>query len=40
MEYIQEMRETLNDLQRRVQRAKLNLENIIQLMEVVFACTS
>lgn len=40
MEYIQEMRETLHDLQRRVQRAKLNLENIIQLMEVAFACTS
>ncbi|NXP60283.1 DYH17 protein, partial [Chloropsis cyanopogon] len=33
MEYIQEMRETLNDLQSRVQRAKLNLQNITQLME-------
>ncbi|NXB98994.1 DYH17 protein, partial [Orthonyx spaldingii] len=33
MEYIQEMRETLHDLQRRVQKAKLNLENITQLME-------
>ncbi|NWX62644.1 DYH17 protein, partial [Promerops cafer] len=33
MEYIQEMRETLHDLQRRVQRAKLNLQNITQLME-------
>ncbi|NWU29126.1 DYH17 protein, partial [Dyaphorophyia castanea] len=33
MEYIQEMRDTLHDLQRRVQRAKLNLENITQLME-------
>ncbi|NXH86672.1 DYH17 protein, partial [Edolisoma coerulescens] len=33
MEYIQEMRETLHGLQRRVQRAKLNLENITQLME-------
>ncbi|NWW79259.1 DYH17 protein, partial [Climacteris rufus] len=33
MEYIQEMRETLHGLQRRVQRAKVNLENITQLME-------
>ncbi|NXC57105.1 DYH17 protein, partial [Aleadryas rufinucha] len=33
MEYIQEMRETLHDLQRRVQKVKLNLENITQLME-------
>lgn len=40
MEYIQEMRETLHDLQRRVQRAKLNLQNIAQLMEVMFAGTS
>uniref|UniRef100_A0A674H6Q3 Dynein axonemal heavy chain 17 n=1 Tax=Taeniopygia guttata TaxID=59729 RepID=A0A674H6Q3_TAEGU len=37
MEYIQEMRETLHDLQRRVQRAKLNLQNITQLMEVCSA---
>ncbi|NXY12732.1 DYH17 protein, partial [Atrichornis clamosus] len=33
MEYIQDMRETLHDLQRRVHRAKMNLENITQLME-------
>ncbi|NWU85052.1 DYH17 protein, partial [Onychorhynchus coronatus] len=33
MEYIQEIRDTLQDLQRRVQRAKLNLKNITQLME-------
>ncbi|NXE69982.1 DYH17 protein, partial [Calcarius ornatus] len=33
MEYIQEMRETLHDLQRRVQTAKLNLQSITQLME-------
>ncbi|XP_005530761.1 PREDICTED: dynein heavy chain 17, axonemal [Pseudopodoces humilis] len=33
MEYIQGMRETLHDLQRRVQRAKLNLQNITKLME-------
>ncbi|NXM68229.1 DYH17 protein, partial [Serilophus lunatus] len=33
MEYIQEVRETLRDLQRRTQRAKLNLENITRLME-------
>ncbi|NXS34473.1 DYH17 protein, partial [Pomatostomus ruficeps] len=33
MEYIRAMRETLHDLQRRVQRAKLNLETITQLME-------
>ncbi|NWR46185.1 DYH17 protein, partial [Regulus satrapa] len=33
MEYIQEMRDTLHDLQRRVQSAKLNLQNITQLME-------
>lgn len=37
MEYIQEMREILHDLQRRVQSAKLNLQSIIQLMEVMFA---
>ncbi|XP_063266171.1 dynein axonemal heavy chain 17 [Prinia subflava] len=40
MEYIQEMRKTLHDLQQRVQRAKLNLKNITQLMEVMFAGTS
>ncbi|NWI40584.1 DYH17 protein, partial [Picathartes gymnocephalus] len=33
MEYIQETRDTLHDLQKRVQRAKLNLQNITQLME-------
>ncbi|NXK40473.1 DYH17 protein, partial [Piprites chloris] len=33
MEYIQEIRDTLQDLQRRVQRVKLNLKNITQLME-------
>ncbi|XP_030817712.1 dynein heavy chain 17, axonemal [Camarhynchus parvulus] len=33
MEYIQDMRETLHDLQRRVQTAKLNLQSITQLME-------
>ncbi|NXH39972.1 DYH17 protein, partial [Dicaeum eximium] len=33
MEYIQEMRDTLHDLQRRVQQAKLNLQSIIQLIE-------
>ncbi|NXC68138.1 DYH17 protein, partial [Anhinga anhinga] len=33
MEYIQEMREILYNLQTRVQKAKLNLENIAQLME-------
>ncbi|NXE96762.1 DYH17 protein, partial [Menura novaehollandiae] len=33
MEYIRDMRETLHDLQRRVQTAKINLENITQLME-------
>ncbi|XP_009470045.1 PREDICTED: dynein heavy chain 17, axonemal isoform X2 [Nipponia nippon] len=33
MEYIQEMREILYDLQTRVQKAKLNTENITQLME-------
>ncbi|KAM7035687.1 dynein axonemal heavy chain 17 [Acridotheres tristis] len=33
MEYIQEMRKSLHDLQKRVQRAKLNLQNISQLME-------
>nr|XP_054501017.1 dynein axonemal heavy chain 17 [Agelaius phoeniceus] len=33
MEYIQEMRETLHDLQKRVQTAKLNLQSITQLME-------
>ncbi|XP_057895061.1 dynein axonemal heavy chain 17 [Melospiza georgiana] len=33
MEYIQEMRETLHDLHRRVQTAKLNLQSITQLME-------
>ncbi|NXL59531.1 DYH17 protein, partial [Chordeiles acutipennis] len=33
MEYIREMREILYDLQTRVQKAKLNLENITQLME-------
>lgn len=37
MEYIREMREILYDLQTRVQKAKLNLENITQLMEVAFA---
>lgn len=40
MEYIQEMRETLHDLQRRVQTAKLNLQSITQLMEVTSAGTS
>ncbi|NXK90148.1 DYH17 protein, partial [Formicarius rufipectus] len=33
MDYTREVRETLQDLQRRVQRTKLNLENITQLME-------
>ncbi|XP_075025374.1 dynein axonemal heavy chain 17 [Calonectris borealis] len=33
MDYIQEMREILYDLQTRVQKAKLNMENITQLME-------
>ncbi|CAM9713793.1 unnamed protein product [Bubo scandiacus] len=33
LEYIQEMREILYDLQTRVQKAKLNRENIVQLME-------
>ncbi|KAF1507297.1 Dynein heavy chain 17, axonemal, partial [Eudyptula minor] len=33
MEYIQEMRQILYDLQTRVQKAKLNMENITQLME-------
>ncbi|XP_055553184.1 dynein axonemal heavy chain 17 isoform X2 [Falco cherrug] len=33
MEYIREMRETLHGLQTRVQKAKLNMENITQLME-------
>ncbi|NXL03800.1 DYH17 protein, partial [Mesembrinibis cayennensis] len=33
MEYIREMREILYDLQTRVQKAKLNTENITQLME-------
>ncbi|KAM6297472.1 dynein axonemal heavy chain 17 [Aegotheles albertisi] len=32
-EYIQEMRETLCDLQSRVQKAKLNMKNITRLME-------
>lgn len=40
MEYIQEMRETLHDLQRRVQTAKLNLQSITQLMDVMFAGTT
>uniref|UniRef100_A0A8C0VD33 Dynein axonemal heavy chain 17 n=1 Tax=Cyanistes caeruleus TaxID=156563 RepID=A0A8C0VD33_CYACU len=39
MEYIQGMRETLHDLQRRVQRAKLNLQNITKLMEVDCSAT-
>lgn len=34
------MREILHDLQRRVQKAKLNLEGITQLMKVMFAGTS
>ncbi|NWU53608.1 DYH17 protein, partial [Dromas ardeola] len=33
MEYIQEMRDVLYDLQTRVHKAKLNMENISQLME-------
>ncbi|NXL38693.1 DYH17 protein, partial [Glaucidium brasilianum] len=33
LEYIQEMREILHDLQTRVRKAKLNRENIIQLLE-------
>ncbi|KFP53735.1 Dynein heavy chain 17, axonemal, partial [Cathartes aura] len=37
MEYIREMREILYDLQTRVQKAKLNMENIAQLMEVASA---
>ena len=37
MEYIREMREILYDLQTRVQKAKLNMENIAQLMEVACA---
>uniref|UniRef100_A0A674HTA8 Dynein axonemal heavy chain 17 n=1 Tax=Taeniopygia guttata TaxID=59729 RepID=A0A674HTA8_TAEGU len=35
--WVPQMRETLHDLQRRVQRAKLNLQNITQLMEVCSA---
>lgn len=34
MEYIQEMREVLYDLNTRMQKSKLNVENIGQLMEV------
>lgn len=37
MEYIQETRGVLDDLQTRVQKAKLNVERITQLMEVAFA---
>lgn len=37
MEYIQETRGILYDLQTRVQKAKLNVEHITQLMEVAFA---
>lgn len=42
MEYIQEMREVLYDLSTRVQKTKLNVENISQLMEVdaLAACCS
>lgn len=40
MEYIQETRDTLHDLQRRVQTAKMNLQSITQLMEVIFAGAS
>lgn len=34
MEYIQEMRNILYDLETRIQKAKLNVENIEQLMQV------
>ncbi|KAM6377247.1 dynein axonemal heavy chain 17-like [Pluvialis apricaria] len=37
MEYIHEMRDILYDLQARVQKAKLNMDSITQLMEVAFA---
>ncbi|XP_062482469.1 dynein axonemal heavy chain 17 isoform X3 [Pezoporus occidentalis] len=37
MEYIQQMRDVLYDLQNRVQKAKLNVENITQLIEVCSA---
>lgn len=37
MDYVREMRELLSDLQTRVQKAKLNMENITQLTEVAFA---
>ncbi|XP_010006976.1 PREDICTED: dynein heavy chain 17, axonemal [Chaetura pelagica] len=37
MEYIQEMREILHDLQTRVQKTKLNTKSITQLLEVAFA---
>lgn len=37
MEYIQQMRGVLYDLHNRVQKAKLNVENITQLIEVAFA---
>lgn len=36
-EYIHEMRDILYDLQARVQKAKLNMDRITQLMEVAFA---
>lgn len=34
MEYIQEMRNVLHDLEARIQKTKLNVENINQLMQV------
>lgn len=34
MEYIQQMRDVLCDLQTRVQKTKLNVDSITQLMEV------
>ncbi|NXI41699.1 DYH17 protein, partial [Galbula dea] len=37
MDYLQEMREILCDLQNRVQKTKLNVENITQLMEECLA---
>ncbi|XP_065549706.1 dynein axonemal heavy chain 17 [Lathamus discolor] len=37
LEYIQQMRDVLYDLQSRVQKAKLNVENITQLIEVCSA---
>lgn len=38
MEYIQEMRDILYALDSRIQRTKLNVENVRQLMEVAGFC--